>query len=85
MVLSSARTEACACDSEHGADDEHSVPLPVGDTNNVLIVAACDTDGTATTNPRAVTTAPNAARTIRLYRWPARVSDIVVCTCFQEG
>jgi hypothetical protein len=54
MEPSKVRTEACACVSEHGTDDEHAVPLPAGDTNKVLIVAARAATGTAATKPRPV-------------------------------
>jgi len=83
MLPTSARTEAWACGSEHGAEDEHAVPLPDGDTNKVVIVAARDASGTAATNPRA-TTAPNAALANRPFRRPVRVSDIIVWLLSEE-
>src|SRR3954471_23617160 len=81
---SSARTEDCACASEHGAEDEHAVPLPVGDTNNVLIVAARATSGTTTANPRA-TVAPTATLAIRPSRGPVRLSEIIDPHFLSEG
>jgi hypothetical protein len=76
MSPSSARTEACACGSEQGAEDEHAVPLPVGDTTNVVIVAARDAIGAAAMIP-TVANALRAALATRPYPWPVRVSDIM--------
>jgi hypothetical protein len=68
MFPSSTRTDCWAWVSEHGAEAEHAVPLPVGETNRVLIVAACDATDMAAT-PAAVSV---PARTERASR-PIRV------------
>jgi len=75
---SRARTDCCAWVSEHGAEDEHAVPLPVGETNRLLIVAACDTVGMAAT-PAAISAAASAdlaGRPVRRRGWG---SDRIVC------
>src|SRR3954462_2726245 len=84
MFPSSPRTVVCACASEHGAEDEHAVPLPVGATNSVLLVAARATIGTATANPRA-TIAPTVVVAIRPSRGPVRGVDIMFCAFFRGG
>jgi hypothetical protein len=40
MLPSAASTEDLACVSEQGADAEQEVPLPVGETYRVVVVAA---------------------------------------------
>src|SRR4051794_25488998 len=53
MLPSMASTEAFACVSEQGAAAEQEVPLPVGETYTVVMVAACDATAGATTPPAA--------------------------------
>src|SRR5689334_20835239 len=61
MLPSTASTAAFACVSEQGAAAEQEVPLPLGETYTVVMVAACDATAGAAMTPPAASAATSAA------------------------
>jgi hypothetical protein len=67
MAPSVARTELCAWAGVQGADAEQSVPLPVGDTKNVVAAAGAAIAagaGVAVTTRAATAAAATAQRVL---------------------
>src|SRR5437763_8723913 len=63
MFESIASTDDLACVREHGVAELQALPLPVGETNRVLMVAASAVAGAVTAAVRA---RPRAAATVAL-------------------